>query len=201
MQLYFVDRDPCAAAEFLMDQHVTRMTVENLRLLSTAWHNTSPSFIEWREVDTAESLLLRQKIGRPFLNGFRIYTPAYGREKLVEWIAADQEHYLWLWCHTAKLVLERLRRFGTSPASIAPTLAALAHSPEIPHTEWKDPPLLAEDDDLLEMDDAVEAHREYYRRHKVELGRWTNRQPPEWLGPEAMKNLTSRQAVRIKDHK
>lgn len=196
MQIFFVDRDPAQAARSLMDQHVIKMAIESLQLLSTAWHIAKPDSVVWKDVETSESRRMNATVARPFLNGMRIYLATHEHGRLASWVAESKAHYAWLWQHAAALVGERQYRFNTPVAGIQEPLVALGQIPDLSTDEWIDPPLLV-DDDLVDLE-SVDAYREHYRRNKAKLGRWTERQPPEWLGPAVMKDIVGRQAIKRK---
>lgn len=89
MNIFVVDLDPCLAAESLCNQHVCKMTLESVQILSTIMH-------------------LQGQPGP--------YKPTHRNHPCVKWVAESTGNYLWLLQHFGALLKEYSYRWGKQHA-------------------------------------------------------------------------------------
>jgi hypothetical protein len=144
----------------MVDSHVVKMVLETAQLLSTAHHvYHSPQAPD-------------------------VYKPTHVNHPSAVWCRATSLNYNWLWQHFIALSDEYTHRYGREHKAFINTFMLLEANPcpAGPLTV----PATAVTDDLkpkpgYSWADAVLAYREYYRRDKADLHKYTNRMRPVWL--------------------
>lgn len=151
MNIFYVDKNPIVAAQQLVDKHVVKMPLETAQLLCTA-----------------------------FPQGSAPYRRTHFNHPSAVWTRKSKSHYLWLIEHGLALCEEYSLRYGKTHKSMEVILWCKSN---IDLVDWKDlsftdPPACMPDD--CKLSSSVESYREYYRKHKSYIYKWTNREKPEW---------------------
>lgn len=160
MNIFFVDRDPSAAARALCDKHLRKMLLETAQMLCTVHHihGTDPELIP--------------------------YKPTHAGHPCVRWAAESNLHFYWLWNYGGSMGIEYLLRFGKShkSSSVISEIGLLSF-PMGWGQQWSDPPQVFGDEwEHLRGADAVEAYRKYYALAKRDVcSGYTRTKPPVWL--------------------
>lgn len=156
MNIFFLDRDPVAAARLHSDQHVAKMVLESAQILCAA--------------------LYRHGIEAP-------YKPTHARHPCVLWAGDSLAH--WRWTRSLGLALgdEYTHRWGKTHASAA-IIANLPAHPALPELGWSTPPQAMPE--AYRGADPVAAYRAYYAGEKSDFpgkgpARWTGRPRPDFM--------------------
>lgn len=153
MNIFFLDRDPVAAASYHCDKHVVKMIVETAQLLSTA---------------------LR-------LNGVDhdgLYKKTHYNHPSAVWVRSSRKHYDWTLELFEALCTEYTMRYGKIHATdIKATLFTL-FADSIKGTGWTDPPQCMPDQ--YKNKDTVVAYRDYYIGEKRSFAKWKTNVPSWW---------------------
>ena len=160
MNIFYLDKDPRLCAQYHTDKHVVKMILESAQLLCTAVNT-----LAGEQVTPYKS---------PYVNH---HCSVWVRESFANW------NYVWNLMYA--LDLERQFRYKhTKEHKIITALNGvdmyfLAQSlvPRIGLTT----PALAMPAHCKISSDPVECYREYYRKEKVALHKWTGRDKPYWL--------------------
>jgi hypothetical protein len=151
MNIFYVDRDPVVAAQQLVDKHVVKMPLETAQLLCSA-----------------------------FPQGVAPYRRTHYNHPSAVWTRQSKSNYKWLIKHGIALCDEYTKRYGKQHKS---NIVILWCRDNIDKIEWgedffTDPPTCMPDE--CKIGDSVESYREYYRKHKSYIYRWTNSERPQW---------------------
>ena len=176
MNIFYIDKDPIQAAQWMVDKHVVKMILESAQLLSTAH----------RILDGVETVAL-SKTGRKkkvwTLRDQRelvMYQATHINHPSAVWCRASVENYLWLVEHFAALLDEYTYRYGKQHKC-----ASMLYSLQSPPHNLKDydmtpmPSAMAEEYKI--SNDPLTNYRNYYKFGKSRMHKWTKRQPPEWI--------------------
>ena len=157
MNLFYVEREPVAAAQALCDKHVVKMILETAQMLSTA-HRLS---------ETPQA---------PF-----VYKVTHKNHPSTKWLRSSQNAYKWGLDHLEALFAEYTYRYHKTHKTEREKLQFLKVVPrDLPQAPFVDPPQCMYDD--CRGVDTVAAYRAYYRTRRSEIDmRWTNRPMPAWL--------------------
>ena len=161
MNLFFIDKCPVMSATQLCDKHVVKMVLETAQMCSTAMH-------EW---DRARHMK-------------HVYKAAYVNHPMTVWVRDGGSNFAWAVTHGLAIGKEYTRRYGKvhkSAKVLEEINDALVHMVwrEDQHREHKPPPQCMPDE--FKCDDYVEAYREYYRKAKSHILKWTGRPTPDWI--------------------
>jgi hypothetical protein len=177
MNIFMVDSDPVVAAQSLVDRHVVKMILESAQLLSTAHRlldgnqsveksKTGRKVKRWRLADTREDVL---------------YQATHVNHPSAVWCRQSVENYNWLYEHFFALLLEYNYRYGKTHKCAGQLAYMLACPPynlkDYDMTDMK-PAMAAE---YIISENPVENYRNYYKRGKTHLHKWTKRVKPAWL--------------------
>ena len=177
MNIFYIDKDPVQAAEWMVDKHVVKMILESAQLLSTAH----------RLLD-GEQVMGKTKTGRNakrwILNDARepvIYQATHINHPSAVWCRTSVENYIWLADHLHALLAEYTYRYGKKH-KVEGDLSYMLLSPPKNLQEWDMttmPSAMA--DEYKISDDPIVNYRNYYKVGKARMHSWKNRQPPEWI--------------------
>ena len=176
INIFYIDRDPHQAAQWMVDKHVVKMILETAQLLSTAH----------RMLD-GRMMVGKTKIGRNVkrfvLDDAResvVYQATHGNHPSTVWTRRSVENYLWLVEHFYALNNEYTHRYNKVHKCF--DLAYCLQSPPQNLRDYDMTPMpCAMDTQYIISDDPVINYRNYYREGKKNLHAWKNRQPPEWI--------------------
>lgn len=160
MNIFYVDKCPLKAAQALGDKHVVKMILESAQMLSTAHHVAEPS-TKFTPSDILE----------------HIYKPTHLNHPSNIWCRFTQDNYGWLLRHLEALLEEYTYRYSKQHAVFF-KLEYLRYYPRLGEG-FTSPPQCMPDE--YKLSDTVEAYRNYYRKGKSHLRKWTKREPPDWL--------------------
>ena len=170
MNVFYLDRDPEAAARMMHDKHVVKMILESAQILSTVCHRHGL----WRE---------------------NMYKPTHPRHPSVLWAGDGLYNFTWLVTHARALVAEYAYRYsGKEHRSLEIIYRAAAAGREagMPLL-WTEPPQ-AMPDEFKIAGDSVAAYRAYYLGRKVEQSGWTRRPVPTFV-LEGKANMAKKKQV------
>jgi hypothetical protein len=175
MNIFYLDRDPTVAAQYMVDKHVVKMILESAQLLSTAHR-----FIDGEQyIDSSSG----RKIKRWMLSDQRepvMYKATHINHPSAIWCRQSVENYLWLVDHFFALLTEYNYRY--SKVHKCTDMGYLLQSPPLALKDWDATPVIcAMDQKYIVSDDPVDNYRNYYRQGKTHLHKWTGRDVPSWM--------------------
>lgn len=163
MNIFFLSSDPYEAAQMQADKHVVKMILESAQLLSTAH----------RIVDGDETGVLPD--GRQEL----FYRATHRNHPSSIWTRTSVENYNWLVDHFHGLLNEYTFRYGKQHASGRLLYDIQSPPKALEDWDWTNPPCCMPEE--YHVGNYVDNYREYYRKAKSHLHKWTKREPPNWL--------------------
>ena len=177
MNIFYIDKDPVQAAQWMVDKHVVKMILESAQLLSTAHR-----LLDGREIEGKSKT--GRKARRWVLDDARddvIYQATHINHPSAVWCRQSVENYNWLVDHFFALMAEYTYRYNKQHKCYG-ELSYMLQSPPKNLQEY-DMTLMpsAMDDQYKISDDPLTNYRNYYIIGKVRMHKWTNRQPPEWI--------------------
>lgn len=162
MNIFFVDYDPCKAAQALCNKHVIKQVLESAQMLSTAQH------VMGYGMDSSES---------------DFYSKTHMNHLCNKWIRESYQNYKWLLTHAISLCTEYTFRYNKQHKSSIVIFAACNFPLGFDYTNHVlTPPAQAMPDEYKDTD-PVKAYRRYYIEDKMKNidCRWTKRPKPEWI--------------------
>lgn len=177
MNIFYVDADPREAAISLVDKHVVKMILESAQLLCTA-----------HRVLDGEQYTKLSKTGRKMkswkLKGKQdevLYHATHVNHPSAIWVRESVANYVWLWNHLRCLCNEYTHRYGKyHKIDLSGLLFELYTPPlNIPKTDSTPIPLAMPEE--YKIGNPIESYREYYKKAKKDLHKWTKRNPPKWI--------------------
>ena len=177
MNIFYIDRDPVQAAEWMVDKHVVKMILESAQLLSTAHR-----ILDGRQV------VGQSKSGRAakrwILDDARdpiLYQATHINHPSAVWTRKSLENYDWLVEHFFALMDEYTHRYRKQHACHGELSYMLQSPPKnLEAYDWTEMPS-AMADEYKVSDDPLTNYKNYYKLGKAGMHKWTNRQPPEWI--------------------
>ena len=177
MNIFYIDKDPVQAAQWMVDKHVVKMILESAQLLSTA-----------HRILDGEETLGKSKTGRnvkrwilPDSREGVLYSATHINHPSAVWCRQSVENYNWLADHMFALLYEYTYRYNKQH-KIEGKLSYMLQSPPFALKEYDMtvmPSAMA--DEYKISDDPLVNYRNYYKVGKTRMHKWTNRQPPEWI--------------------
>jgi hypothetical protein len=170
MNVFYLDRDPEAAAKIMHDKHVVKMILESAQILSTVCHRHGL----WQE---------------------NMYKPTHPRHPSVLWAGDGLYNFTWLVTHARALAAEYAYRYSGKEhrsLEIIYRAAAAGRGAGMPLL-WTEPPQ-AMPDEFKIAGDSVAAYRAYYLGRKVEQSSWTRRPVPTFV-LEGKANMAKKKQV------
>lgn len=153
MNIFVTDTDPKVAAQNLCDKHVVKMVLETAQLLCTAYENAP-------------------------------YKRTHYNHPCAKWARESIFNYIWLIKHGRAIAEEYSYRFGKTHKS-AKVIDWCDGSRERFNIDWeldeRTTFVICMPDQFKISSDPVECYREYYRKGKRHLHKWTNREVPKWI--------------------
>lgn len=177
MNIFYIDKDPVQAAQWMVDKHVVKMILESAQLLCTA-HRLLDG------IETLGKSATGRNVKRWLLADARepvLYSATHINHPSAVWCRKSVENYNWLADHMFALLNEYTHRYNKHH-KVEGDLSYMLQSPphnlkEYDMTEM--PSAMA--DEYKVSDDPLVNYRNYYKVGKVRMHKWTNRQPPEWI--------------------
>ena len=153
MNIFAVDSDPIIAARCLVDKHVVKMILETAQILCSA-----------------------------FPAGYAPYRRTHYNHPCSKWVRDSARNFNWLIAHGIALNEEYVYRFNAKKdhASHKVILWCRDNIDKLEFSNDKSSEFpLAMPEDVKESN-PVQSYRNYYKKYKRSLAKWTNRNPPEW---------------------
>lgn len=177
MNIFYLDRTPQQAAEWMVDRHVVKMILESAQLLCTAHRMLDGNQIPGKS-------RTGRNVKRFVLDDDRnvmLYQATHVNHPSAVWARTSTDNYLWLMEHFCALNREYSYRYGDKVHKCF-ELASLLQSPPKNlkiHNLTEMP--CAMDKQYIISTDPVINYRNYYKYGKKHLHRYTKRDFPLWL--------------------
>ena len=148
MNIFYLHRDPVAAAKVQYNKHVVKMILESAQMLCTAHHH----YAEQSEADV----------------GYIPYKKTHYNHPSTKWVRESDEHYNWLFDHMVALGREYTKRYGKTHLTINKCFIPLYRIPiGIPSNGFTPPPQCMPDQ--YKDESTTKAYWNYYigEKHTV----------------------------------
>lgn len=183
MNIFYVDKDPVAAAQSLCDKHVVKMILESAQLLSTA-HRILDGVEKIQEKYVAGSLPARYRKQKawilPDARESIVYKATHANHPSAVWCRQSLENYGWLADHLHALLDEYGFRYGKKHKT--GEMAYYVYAPPHNLREWDFTPMPScMAPEYIVGNDPVMNYRNYYINGKKHLHKWTKRHAPAWI--------------------
>lgn len=152
MNIFVLDYDLKKCAKYHTDKHVSKMILESVQVLCTAYYST----------------------GRDELAP---YKKTHYNHPVAVWSRQSLNNWLWLRDYALELYDEFDYRYNNTHKS--GELLFDLELPDLPVRGLTKLPQCMPDE--YKCDDVVEAYRKYYNGDKRHLFNWKNREVPEWI--------------------
>ena len=177
MNIFYVSHNPVEAAQWLVDKHVVKMILESAQLLSTAHR-----FLDGIEIEG------KSKTGRkarrwvlPDARETVMYAATHINHPSAVWCRQSIQNYDWLVDHMFALMCEYTHRYGKMHKCYGELSYQLQSPPKnLKDWDWTEMPSCMAEEYIISKDPLTN-YRNYYKIGKLNLHKWTNRQPPEWI--------------------
>lgn len=156
MNIFVLDEDPAKAAEYHCDRHVVKMVLESAQMLCNCH----------RVYGTVHPLM---------------YRATHLVHTCTLWTVTSQANYYWLYRLFGALNNQYRLRFHTVDHKSFADLHCLLSSAPSKQPDLGLTPFAQAMPDHLKQADAVAAYRDYYRKEKAHLHKWTGVKVPEWI--------------------
>ena len=184
MNIFYIDKDPVQAAQWMVDKHVVKMILESAQLLSTAHRVLDGEQKTVQKYVNGSFPPRYRNIKRYVLQDAResvLYSATHINHPSAVWCRLSVPNYLWLVEHFFALMEEYTYRYGKTHKCYG-DLSYMLQSPPKNLTNYDFtvmPSAMA--DEYKISDDPLENYRNYYKIGKATMHKWKNRQPPEWI--------------------
>ena len=171
MNIFYLDKDPRLCAQYHTDKHVVKMILESAQLLCTAVNVLAGEQVtpyKSTHVNHPCSIWVRETPA----NWLYVYDLFLALE--VEWTM----RYRHTKTHKS---IEALLNADILDLSVIAFKEERLRLPFVQLARELTKPALAMPDHCKISSDPVECYREYYRKEKIALHKWTNREVPFWL--------------------
>lgn len=177
MNIFYIDKDPVQAAQWMVDKHVVKMILESAQLLSTAHR-----LLDGQEVIGTSKT--GRKARRWILEDSRepvLYSATHINHPSAIWCRQSVENYNWLVDHFFALMDEYTFRYNKTHKCYGHLSQMLSSPPNnLKEYDWTEMPSAMADEYKISTDPLTN-YRNYYKVGKVRMHAWKNRQPPEWI--------------------
>jgi hypothetical protein len=181
MNIFYLDFDPKTSAEMHIDKHVVKMILEYAQLLSTA-HRVLDGVL----TDGVSQSGRKRK--HYVLNDERdqvLYSATHINHPSAVWVRQHEVNYMYLYDLFVATCNEYTYRYGKIHATDTKLREILKYKPKNIFTDNKTRiwhgPTPAMPDECKIPGDHVASYRKYYIDKKVNMAKWTNREPPQWF--------------------
>lgn len=155
MNIFVLSSNTKEAAIWHVDKHIVKMPLESAQMLCTSLHH----------------------------HGFEApYKPVHVKHPCTLWTQATRSNYLWLCDLGIELCKEFTYRYGKVHSSEAIINLCLENRHVIPDGPLTDFAQAMPDE--CKRPNAIDAYREFYRKHKAHLATWKARSEPGWYREE-----------------
>lgn len=177
MNIFYIDRDPARAAQWMVDKHVVKMILESAQLLSTA-HRVLDGIETPGKTKTGRNV---KRFVLPDARDAVLYSATHINHPSAIWCRKSVENYNWLVDHMFALMAEYTYRYDREHVCQG-ELGYMLQSPPFNLKEWDFttmPSAMA--DEYIISEDPIVNYRNYYKKGKQRMFSWKNRNPPEWI--------------------
>lgn len=158
MNIFFLDKDPYKAAEYLCDKHVVKLVLESAQIMSTVYNLSHDKDLDFT------------------------YRTTHKNHPCTIWARECFENYQWLSRHAVGLLLEYTHRYNKIHAS-TDIITRCCYVPDsVPINGEMTPPAQAMPEEYRNEDPVV-AYRDYYfydKRLSIDCSWNKTRSSPEW---------------------
>lgn len=183
MNIFYLDEDPAQAAQWMVDKHVVKMILESAQLLSTAHRVLDGTMISMSTNNFTSTGKARTKKVWMLYDSREpvLYSATHINHPSAIWCRQSVENYNWLVDHFFALMAEYYHRYRKHHKCFG-ELSYMLQSPPKNLKEWDMTPMpSAMDAKYIISDNPLTNYRNYYKLGKLDLHKWTNRNPPEWI--------------------
>jgi hypothetical protein len=176
MNIFYIDENPIQAAKWMVDKHVVKMILESAQLLSTA-HRVIDG------IETIGKSKTGRKAKRWVLHDSReniLYSATHVNHPSAIWCRQSVENYIWLSDHLFALLEEYTHRYNKQHACSKIAIELQSPPFNLKQYEWTPMPSCMLDEYKVGKN-PIENYRNYYRVGKINMHKWTGRNPPEWI--------------------
>ena len=174
MNIFILDDNPVACAEYHLDKHIVKMPLETAQLLCTAHWITHFFGHTPLPIDSYQTKKLRE-YGREYT--VFPYKPAMANHPCSIWVRSSMQNYMYLMTLGIALGREYTHRYGRKHKSSE--LLSKLPSIDLPDDGLTDFAQAMPDE--YRNTDAITAYRDYYRGDKAYIAKWTKRDAPAWF--------------------
>lgn len=180
MNIFWLDRNPVENARMHHDKHVVKMILEYAQLLSTAHR-----ILDGTELSVIAASGRKKKVWQlPDHRDSVLYSATHSNHPSAVWVRQDYHNYKRLYALFVATCDEYTYRYGKVHLTDTKLRDILATPPnyKIDHTtKLLTDPTPAMPDECKVPGDVVASYRKYYIDKKVDMAKWTNREPPQWF--------------------
>ena len=157
MNIFFLHLDPKTCAQMHVNKHVVKMILESTQLLCTA-HHLSPNKMGYKPP----------------------YKLTHKNHPSALWTRESVSNYKWLCKLGKELCIEYKYRYNKEHKSEKYIDELMNNVPDIEDIGFTQP-RQAMPDMYKDLNDSLEAYRQYYFFEKTDLHEWKNREKPYWI--------------------
>jgi hypothetical protein len=188
MNIFYLDHDPVKSAEYHLDKHVVKMIIEYAQLLSTA-HRMLDGIQTIEKKYVNGSLPARYRsMKRWKLEDERdsiLYKATHANHPSAVWARAHAINYKYLYQLFCAVCDEYTYRYGKVHMTDTKLRKILRTEPDNIFMDnktriWLGPTPAMPDECKIDGDHLA-SYRKYYIDKKVNMAKWTKRQPPQWF--------------------
>jgi len=176
VNIFYIDRDPVQAAQWMVDKHVVKMILESAQLLSTAHR-----ILDGRMV--ADKSKTGRNVKRFVLDDERdsvLYAATHVNHPSAVWSRESVKNYLWLVEHFFALNSEYHYRYKKMHKCYDMGYVLQSPPKNLTNYDMTTMPSAMAPEYVI-SDDPLINYRNYYKIGKARMHSWKNRQPPEWI--------------------
>jgi hypothetical protein len=182
MNIFALHPKPRKAARWHVDTHVVKMLLETCQLLYTAhWVLFYPDLLQHKSVMKLSQAQKELEVPEYMWSAPTAYRPCHTHHPCAVWTRASSENYMWLATLGVELAREYRFRFKKTHSceehiqwladNLPLTIAMGPHSPFA----------MAMDIEYKVSTNPIVSYRNYYRKGKAGLIKYTGRHVPHWL--------------------
>ena len=180
MNIFWLDKDPVENARMHHDKHVVKMILEYAQLLSTAHR-----LLDGTQLSTTSASGRKKKVWQlPDHRDSVLYSATHTNHPSAVWARDNYHNYKRLYALFVATCDEYTHRYGKvhmTDTKLRDILATPPNFVDDHRTRVLLDPTPAMPDECKIPGDVVGSYRKYYIDKKVDMAKWTNREPPEWF--------------------
>ena len=156
MNLFFLSKNPVAAAQMQCDKHVVKMILETAQMLCTAHH------VNGTTLDTDV-----------------LYKKTHVNHPSTVWCRTSTANYTWAYDHFVALCDEYTHRYGKVHLTDTKLRELLKTVPTMSADAYTTPPKCMPDE--FKTGTVVQSYHQYYYATKRQFAKYTNRSVPAFM--------------------